>query len=125
MTSIVGDMGPCIDEISSKYTVTRTAAATVFTKGRPDVPATTTLEIRGVFQPMNGRERLLLPENIRDSEVAKFYVSDSNLLQTVDIVGKVKADRIAINSFNYVVQIELEWRTLGGYRKYVLAKLNE
>ncbi len=125
MTSIVGDLGPCIDEISSEFTVTRVSAASTFTKGRPDVVATTTLPVRGVYQQMSGRERKMLPENIRDGEVSKFYVSDSNLLNTVDIVGKTKADRILINGRNYVVQIEFDWQALGGYRKYALVKANE
>lgn len=125
MTSIIGDLGPCIDDISSKYTVTRVSAATTFVKGRPVAPTTTTLEIRGVYQPMSGRERMLVPENIRDRELAKFYVSDSNLLETVDVVGKERADRIAIGSFNYVVHSEFDWVAMGGYKKYVLVKLNE
>ena len=125
MTSLVGDAGDCIDSIASKIVITRVSAATTFVKGRPVAPATTSVTVKAVIQPVTGRERQQLPENIRDAEMVKMYVDNNDLLQTVDITTRERADRFLYRSRNYVVQTEFDWELLGGYRKYIAIKLNE
>lgn len=75
------------------------------------------------FQPMTPRERMLLPELIRDQELSKVYTKCE--LRSVDVVGKVLADRIHYRDENYVVQSVEDWQPHGQYWKVVLIKEND
>jgi len=75
------------------------------------------------FQPMSARERLLLPELIRDRETAKVYTQC--VLRSVDVEGKVLADRVTYRGQNYVVQSVEDWAPHGDFYKAVLVKEND
>lgn len=75
------------------------------------------------FQPMNARERVLLPELIRDRELAKVYTKCE--LRSVDIVGKKLADRVTYRDERYIVQSVEDWAPHGDFWKVTLVKEND
>ncbi len=110
---------------ATPITVRRTNAATTFVNGRSQPPTdvdTFLLENVSV-QPMLARERVVLPELIRDREILKLYTPCS--LQSVNVEGKVRADRIDYNSQEYVVQSVEDWSAHGGFFKVIAVKEND
>lgn len=114
-----------IDCFPSPITVRRTNAATTFVDGLAVVP-TDVNEFcldRVSVQPMSPRERMLLPELIRDRELIKLYTACN--LQSVNVEGKIRADRLAYRGQNYVVQSVEDWENDGGFFKVVAVKEND
>jgi hypothetical protein len=103
-------------------TVRRTNEATTYVKGLAQV--TTDVDefcIQDVsVQPMVARERQVLPELIRDSELLKLYTKCT--LQSVDVEGKKRADRIDYKGQEYVVQSVEDWFEHGGFYKVIAVK---
>ena len=114
-----------IDCFATPITVRRTNQATVFVNGLSVVQTDVDefcVDVVSV-QPMVGRERLVLPELIRDRELLKMY-SPCNL-QSVNVEGKVRADRLDYKGQQYVVQSVEDWFDHGGYYKVVAVKEND
>ncbi len=77
------------------YTLAGTRyAASTMTKGIATPGATSVIGFTSSVQPLSGKEKLILPEGIREKEAYKLYTSFA--LKTVDEVAKTKADRITI-----------------------------
>lgn len=114
-----------IDCFQTPITVRRTNEATTFVNGLAQV-VTDVDEfcIQNIsVQPMLARERQVLPELIRDRELLKAYSPCT--LQSVDVEGKVRADRVDYNSQEYVVQSVEDWSDHGGFFKVILIKEND
>lgn len=114
-----------IDAFNTPITVRRTNTATVFVDGLSQVQ-TDVDEFcinRCSVQPMSARERRLLPSGISDKELLKLYTPCT--LKSVDVEGKVKADRIDYNGQEYVVQSVEDWQAHGGFFKVVAIKEND
>lgn len=111
-----------IDAFATTIEVSRATVATEYVDGIAQ-PVTTwdDFEIFDCsFQPMTARERLLLPELIRDRETAKVYTKCE--LRSVDVEGKVLADRVTYRDQTYVVQSVQDWIPHGDFYKAVLVK---
>lgn len=115
----------CIDAFPSPLTVTRTTETTTFVNGVAQaVTEVDEFEVIPIsVQPMAARERLLLPELIRDREALKAYTRCA--LYGVDVPGKVRADRITFKEENWVIHSVEDWSTHGGFWKVVLVKEND
>lgn len=114
-----------IDPFNTPVTVTRSTTEVQFVDGIAQ-PVTTTdvFELTGIsVQPMSARERTLLPELIRDRETLKAYTKCQ--LRSVDVEGKLLADRVAYREQNYVVQSVQDWIPHGQYYKVTLVKDND
>lgn len=114
-----------IDAFDTPLTVTRSTVATEFVDGiAQPVTQTDEFELTGCsVQPMSARERMLLPELIRDRELLKVYTKCP--LQSVDVQGKVLADRITYLEQQYVVQSVENWEPHGDFCKVILVKEND
>ncbi len=114
-----------ISEFATPITVRRTNQATVFVNGLQQVETDVdTFCIQNVsVQPMQARERQVLPSGIRDRELLKAYTPCT--LRSVNVEGKVKADRVDYNGQEYVVQSVEDWQGHGGYFKCVFIKEND
>lgn len=114
-----------IDAFHTPLNVRRYTQAVTFTDGiAQTVTDVDEFEMHGTcVQPMNPRERQLLPELIRDREVSKVYTKCQ--LRSVDVVGKVLADRINYRDENYVVQSVFDYEPHGQYWKVLLIKEND
>lgn len=114
-----------IDAFATPITVQRSTVAVEFVDGIAQ-PVTSVDEFE-IFdcsvQPMTAQERLLLPELIRDREVAKCYTKCE--LRTVDVEGKEMADRVTYAEQQYVVQSVQNWTLHGQYYKAILVKEND
>jgi hypothetical protein len=118
-------IGHIIDEFNTPITVRRTNAETVYVNGIAQV-ATDVDEflLQGVsVQPLTGQERVLLPELIRDQNLIKLYTQCP--LQSVDVEGKLRADRIDYEDHEYVVQNVQNWGPNGCYYKVIAIKEND
>jgi len=114
-----------IDAFNTPITVRRTNQATVFVNGLSQVQ-TDVDEFcinRCSVQPLMARERQLLPSGVRDKELLKLYTPCT--LNSVDVEGKVKADRIDYKGQEYVVQSVEDWSEHGGFFKIVAIKEND
>ncbi len=118
-------IGRIISYFNTPITVRRTTEATTFVNGLAQlVTSIDTFHLNGVsVQPLTGRERELLPEGIRDRELKKIY-SRCPLL-SIDVQGKVHADRIDDYGQEYVVQSVENWDRIGGYYKVIIIKEND
>lgn len=111
-----------IDAFPSPLMVHRATVAVEFVDGVAQ-PTTSWDEFEIVpisVQPMVGRERLLLPELIRDREVLKAYTRCE--LKSVGMEDKLLADRVTFKEQRYVVQSVEDWSTHGEYWKAILVK---
>ena len=111
-----------IDAFNTPILVRRTNQATVFVDGLSQVQ--TDVDEFCVddcsVQPLTPRERKLLPSGISDGELLKLYTPCA--LRSVDVEGKVKADRVDYNGQQYVVQSVEDWMAHGGFFKAVIIK---
>ena len=62
------------------------------------------------IQPVNQKDRLLLPEGVRQDEVLKIYSEDIELIIT-DEKNKVKGDRFDYNNRTYEFFSRGDWQT--------------
>lgn len=111
-----------IGSFNTPVVVTRSTTAVQFVDGIAQ-PVTTTdqFELGGIsVQPMAAKERVLLPELIRDREVLKAYTQCE--LHSVDVAGKLLADRVTYRGQDYVVQSVQDWAPHGQYYKVTLVK---
>lgn len=99
------------------YTVTRTGAATAYTDGIRAAPATTTLSVVGVVQPIPGKDLERLPEGIRDNEV-KYLWTKVELKCGPD----TEPDRVSVEGSTWQVEEVRKWDTLGAYWRAVIRK---
>ena len=117
-------IGRIIEHFNTPITVRRATDATEFTNGLADVVEVDTFSLSGInVQPLTGRERELLPEGIRDKGLIKLYTQCP--LLSVDVEGKVKADRLDYRDQEYVVQTVEDWCPNGGYYKVLAIKVND
>ena len=113
-----------IDAFATTIEVSRATLATEFVDGIAQ-PVTTydDFELTGCsMQPMTARERMLLPELIRDRETMKVYTKCQ--LRSVDVEGKILADRVTYREQTYVVQSVQDWVPHGEFYKAILVKEN-
>lgn len=106
-------------------TVKRVNDSTTFVNGLAQV-VTDVVEFnidRASVQPMLAKERLLLPEMIRDRELLKIYTECE--LKSVDVEGKKRADRLTYKSQEYVVQSVEDWNSHGNFYKVIAVKEND
>ena len=113
-----------IDAFPTTIEVKRTTVAIEFVDGiAQPVTSWDNFELTDCsFQPLTARERMLLPELIRDRETAKVYTKC--LLRSVDVEGKLLADRVTYREQTYVVQSVQDWVPHGQFYKAVLVKEN-
>ena len=117
-------IGQIISAFNTPITVRRTNEATTFTDGLAEVIEADAFSVQGVsVQPLTGTERQSLPELIRDRALIKLYTRCP--LLSVDVEGKVRADRIDYRGHEYVVQSVQDWGPNGGYYKVVAIKEND
>lgn len=117
-------IGQIVNCFQTPIKVRRTNQATTFVGGLAQVN-TETDEFcvnEASVQPMTGRERQLLPENIRDREVVKIYTPCE--LRGVDMDNKIRADRVIYKNREYVVQTVEDWNEHGGFWKSLAVKVN-
>ena len=114
-----------IDCFNTPIQVTRYNAAVAFVDGvEQPVTSTSMFCVSGVsVQPTNGRERVLLPELIRDKETVKIY--SKVRLRGVDVAGKVLADRITYDDERWVVHSCTDWYRHEKYYKVIAVKEND
>ena len=114
-----------IDAFYTTLAVRRYTEAVTFTDGiAQTVTEVNEFDIVGAsFQPMNARERMLMPELIRDRELSKCYTKCE--LLSVDVVGKKLADRVTYREENYIVQSVEDWAPHGDFWKVTLVKEND
>lgn len=74
-------------------TGTRYAASTVL-KGQSTPGATSAIGFTSSVQPMSGKEKLSLPEGVREKTIYKLYTSFA--LRTASEKNKTKADRVTV-----------------------------
>lgn len=67
------DLSSVILDFASAYTVTRFSGLGTYTDGVHVPPASSTLSIQAVVQPMSGRDLERLPEGLRAGEVQVVY----------------------------------------------------
>lgn len=118
-------IGSIIDAFNTPVTVTRSTAAVQFVGGIAQ-PVTTRdqFELYVIsVQPLTARERTLLPELVRDREVLKAYTRCQ--LRSVDVEGKLLADRVEHRGQEYVVQSVQDWVPHGAYYRVTLVKEND
>ena len=118
-------IGAIIDRFNTPVTVRRTNESTTYTNGLAEVVTDVdTFRLDHVsVQPVTGRERQLLPEGIRDRAIIKLYTRCP--LLSVDVEGKVRADRIDYEDQEYVVQNVENWEPNGGFYKVLAIKEND
>ena len=117
-------IGAIIGRVSVPFDVTRTNEATTFVAGLAQIPDDVdTFEARGSVQQMSGRERLVLPELIRDRETLKIYTQCE--LRPVDVAGETRADRIDYEGDRYVVHSVKNWEAVGGFYRAIIVKEND
>ena len=114
-----------IDAFNTPLVVTRTEQTVTYVDGiAQPVTETDTFELTGCsLQPMTARERLVLPELIRDRETVKVYTKCR--LRGVDMVDKVLADRVTYGEQEFVVMSVEDWTAHGAFYKVVLMKEND
>ena len=118
-------IGFIINTFNTPIEVTRTNQATTYVDGIAQVVTDKdTFCLNGVsVQPMTGAEREVLPELIRDRQLIKMYTRCR--LQSVDVEGKVRADRVDYEGQEYVVQNVENWGPNGAYYKVICIKEND
>jgi len=114
-----------IDYFNTPVMVTRVDEVVEFVDGvAQPVTKWDEFEMTGcTFKPWNPRERMLLPELIRDRELSLLYTKC--WLRSVDVAGKLRADRITYREERYVVASVEDWAPHGAYYKAVLMKEND
>jgi len=115
-------IGDIIDTFATPLCVRRASTETTYVGGLAQVVTSVeefTIQCSSV-QPMGAQERLLVPEMIRDHELLKTYTRFA--LRSVDVDGKVRADRCTYGCDNYVVQSVEDWSAHGAFYKVVLLK---
>ncbi|NQY74605.1 MAG: hypothetical protein HRT90_07565 [Candidatus Margulisbacteria bacterium] len=86
--------------------ITRFSSGTII-RGRYQKGDETTFTIQAVVLPVNGRERLLLPETIRTTEMVRIYTTE-NLFTTNEAHSKL-ADIILWRGNKYQIQKVESW----------------
>jgi hypothetical protein len=71
--------------------------------------ASSTLNVDMSIQPVSQKDRLLLPETVRDLEIIKFYHKIS--LNITNDRTQVKGDTFIYNGFTYQVFSTADWNT--------------
>lgn len=100
--------------------VRRRFGTPTYVDGRPTTgtPADTTF--RGSVQPMNGRDRQVLPEGVRAMDGKKVYCPRGTL-RVDDQHAGISADQVLIDSVPYVVfHVDDEHPLIGHDRSYVM-----
>jgi hypothetical protein len=92
-------------------------SAGTYTKGRFTAGATTTVTQTVSIQPMSGKERQLLPEDIRTKNTVKIYSREQ--LKTTDVAGKVSADKVVYKGVTYEVAVSEDWQEHGEFYKAI------
>lgn len=86
-----------------------------------------TIKVDLCIQPMKEKDRLLLPEAVRNSEVIKIYTETE--LKITDDKNKIKGDRFTYNSRIYEVFQTQDWLTgeydIKFYRQFAILVDNE
>jgi len=117
-------IGRIISHFKTPITVRRTNEPASFVNGIATVADVETFQLTHVnVQPLTGRERQLMPELIRDRALIKLYTRCP--LLSIDIEGKVRADRIDYRGQEYVVQTVEDWDPNGAYYKVIAIKEND
>ena len=119
-------IGEIISEFSVPIRVRRTNVATTYVNGLAQV--TTDVDTFGLecgisVQPLTGKQREVVPEGFRDRNLIKLYTQYE--LLGIDVVGKVRADRITYNDEDYVVHSVENWHADGAYWKVIAIKEND
>ena len=116
------DVAEAIECFETPLTVRRTNSTTTFVDGIAQTNTNVdTFCLEGAnMQSMNARERQVLPELIRDRETRKIYTTCE--LRSVEVEGKLRADRIEWNRQRYIVQSIEDWTDDGGYYKVIVVK---
>lgn len=114
-----------IDAWVTPITVTRVLASTQFVDGiAQPVTQTDVFTVNDCsVQPLTEKERVVLPELIRDRSTMKVYTKTE--LRTVDVAGKELADRVSYLGESWIVQTVQDWVAHGQYYKAILVKEND
>jgi len=111
------NLSPAVLSLSAhSATVTRYGADTYNSQGRGTRGATTTFSITCSFQPISGRDKVLLPEGIRPSETVSVWTPAALQLR----------DRIVVTSRGTfeVIHVDL-WQDYGNYYKVIAKRLDD
>lgn len=97
-------------------TVTRYAADTYSSAGRGSRGAASTFTITCSFQPISGRDRVLLPDGVRPSETVSVWTATALQLR----------DRVAVSGRGTfeVIHIDL-WQNYGNYYKVIAKRFDD
>jgi len=83
-------------------------AASTRVKGQVSPGATSSIEFTASVQPLTGKEKLALPEGVRENATYRLYTDYE--LKTADESGNKKADRVTIFSKTYEIIIVEIWQ---------------
>jgi hypothetical protein len=92
-------------------------SAGTYTKGRFTAGPTTTVTQTVSIQPVSGKERQLLPEDIKTKNTVKIYSREQ--LKTTNVIGKIPADKVVYKGVSYEVAVSEDWQEHGGFYKAI------
>ena len=108
------------------YTVERVAIG-AFALGVWADGASSTLTVRGSWQPVSGRTRQDLPEGIRNQTTARLFCDASQgILQTTNLATRTRADVVQRGGRRYEILAELDWADHAAptrHRAYALGEI--
>lgn len=107
----VDDLSDVIESLATgDYTVTR-FAATTFTQGRRNAPASSTFEVRAVVYPVSGRSLDRLPEGLRSHET--IAVVTETELKSLELTKE--PDLVTYQGAQYQVAVLERWKPSGNF----------
>ncbi len=113
------DLSSVILDFASDYTVTRYTGVGSYSDGVHVPPASSTLTVKAVVQPMSGRELERLPEGLRAGEVQVVY----SLERLRAKAPNETPDQISIGGASWQVETSEDWQVLGNYYRSVVRKV--
>jgi len=119
---VMGEVGEAIKDCAGEVVVTRFLTS-IRVKGRSEAPQKQTLRVTMSVQPLNQKERRLLPEGTRAEGRVKGYTTCE--LLTIDTSECKHADEFCVEGVNYVVDKVDDWRDAGGYFRIEAARLGQ
>lgn len=104
------------------YQVKRKGTGDYF-DGRYSPGDETTLTVTAVVHPVSGRERVVLPEGIRNRETVAVYTTEA--LRTDDAPDGAGADILVYGGREFTVVTVEDWSALGGFWKALAVKRDQ
>lgn len=115
----VMDLSSVVLDFADDYVVTRRGPTMYGSDGKADAPSSTTLTVKAVVHPANGRDLQRLPEGARaDETIAVFTVAELKTAATAN-----EPDLISVGGRSFeIVHVE-PWDVLGNFFRCLAMRL--